>query len=79
MGRHWFTETVNAGTTIVFRAGQADSAGALSCPPHGQLDLAELRLLNGGLAARTPLAYQINGGNVGAVLGELMLPARGDA
>jgi hypothetical protein len=79
LGRHWFTETVSNGTTIVFRAGHAGSTDALTCPAHGQLDLAELRLLNAGLVTRTPLAYQINGGNVGAVLAELKLPARGDA
>jgi hypothetical protein len=76
LGRHWFTETVNQGTTIVFRAGHAENPDALTCPAHGQLVLAELRLLNAGLAARTPLSYQINGGNVGAVLDELQLPAR---
>jgi hypothetical protein len=79
LGRHWFIETVNDGTAIVFRAGQAGSPEALICPADGQLDLAELRLLNAGLATRTPLAYQINGGNVGAVLAELKLPARNDA
>jgi hypothetical protein len=79
LGQHWFTETVNNGTTIVFRAGHAGSPDAVTCPAHGQLDLAELRVLNAGLAARTPLAYQINGGNVGAVLGELQLPERRDA
>jgi hypothetical protein len=78
LGRHWFTETVNAGTTVVFRAGQPGAVDALSCPAHGQLDLAELRVLNAGPATQTPLAYQINGGNVGAVLAELKLPARYD-
>ena len=78
LGRHWFTETVNDGTAIVFRAGHAENPDAVTCPGNGQLDLAELRLLNAGLAARTPLAYQVNGGNVGAVLDELQLQARND-
>ena len=75
LGRHWFIETVNAGTAIAFRSGQPGSAGALVCPAQGRLELAELHLLNRGLAVRTPLAYQINGGNVGAVLAELRLDA----
>jgi hypothetical protein len=79
LGRHWFTETVSAGTAITFRAGHVGTAGALSCPAHGRLELAELRLLNRGLAAQTPLAYQVNGGNVGATLSELTLPARDGA
>ena len=76
LGRHWFTETVNGGITIAFRAGHVGSADAVACPAHGRLELAELRLLNAGLANRTPLSYQISGGNVGALLAELRLPER---
>lgn len=73
LGTHWFTETVQAGTAITFRAGDRADPAPVVCRAHESVALAELRVLNRGLLPRTPLAYQINGGNVGTVLAELRL------
>lgn len=74
LGEHWFTEHVQHGTALTFRAGGADAARAITCPAGGRVELAELRLLNRGRIAATPAPYQINGGNTGATLSELRLP-----
>lgn len=71
LGRNWFIETIWVATAITFRAAPKGHAETIACPPHGQLELADLALPSDTPAAT--LDYQLSGGTARPVLGTLRL------
>jgi hypothetical protein len=70
MGRNWFVDSTHDAAAITFRAGASD---AISCPPSGRLDLADLNLPAQPQPLDITLEYQVSGGSAAPRLDRLRL------
>jgi hypothetical protein len=70
IGQHWFIDSTYDAIAVTFRSG---NTGDVTCPPGGQLDLADLNLPGQASTLDVMLDYQISGGNAAPTLDRLHL------